>query len=53
LIFPLAIIVLIFLRSLVDGEIFLTAFTYLYFLILTLVLFYVNKKYIDENFDLS
>lgn len=53
LIFPLAIIVLIFLRSLVDGEIFLTAFTYLYFLILTLALFYVNKKYIDENFDLS
>lgn len=53
LIFPLSIIILIFFDSLGQGRSFLGAFTYGYFLILSLILFYVNQKYIRENFDLS
>lgn len=53
LVFPLAIIFLIILRAFGEASGFLNCFTYGYFVILTGILFFFNKKYVEENFDLS
>lgn len=53
LIFPISIIALIFFRNFNESLKFLDAITFGYFVFLNLILFFVNKKYISENFDLS
>ncbi|MDD7306449.1 MAG: hypothetical protein PUG67_07645 [Peptoniphilaceae bacterium] len=53
LIFPLSIIILILFRSLGEKEGFFDLFTYGYFFVLAICLFFINQKYIRENFDLS
>lgn len=53
LLFPITIIILIFIRDLEKiWEIF-DIFTYGYYFILAIFLFFINQKYIRDNFDLS
>lgn len=53
LIFFLAILLLILILGFGEGRDFLGGFSNGYFFVLSLVLFFVNKKYMKENFDLS
>lgn len=52
MIFPLSILILLIFGGL-GGARFLSAFTYIYFIGLALLIFYLNQRYINENFDLS